>query len=104
MDTQGGTKAFFQFFKKLTGNAGHFIENYILNSYIMDLFFRGFGFVTFSDSTGVDKVLEHGTHDLDGKKVIPGTLFRFLSIPGTLFIYAFLFQGPFLGSLLFQGP
>ena len=85
MDTQGGTKAFFQFFKKLTGNAGHFIENYILNSYIMDLFFRGFGFVTFSDSTGVDKVLEHGTHDLDGKKVNPGTLFSFLSIPGSLF-------------------
>ena len=34
------------------------------------LFFRGFGFVTFSDTTGVDKVLAHGTHDLDGKKVI----------------------------------
>ena len=31
--------------------------------------YRGFGFVTFSDVSGVDKVLEHGTHDLDGKKV-----------------------------------
>ena len=38
----------------------------------LSLFFaryRGFGFVTFSDVSGVDKVLEHGTHDLDGKKV-----------------------------------
>lgn len=31
--------------------------------------FRGFGFITFEDSTGVDKVLAHGTHELDGKKV-----------------------------------
>ena len=31
---------------------------------------RGFGFVTFADVSGVDKVLEHGSHDLDGKKVI----------------------------------
>ena len=30
---------------------------------------RGFGFVTFSDLAGVDKVLAHGTHNLDGKKV-----------------------------------
>ena len=30
---------------------------------------RGFGFVTFADVSGVDKVLEHGAHDLDGKKV-----------------------------------
>ncbi|XP_023349099.1 RNA-binding protein Musashi homolog Rbp6 [Eurytemora carolleeae] len=36
---------------------------------------RGFGFVTFSDSTGVDKVLEHGTHDLDGKKIDPKVAF-----------------------------
>ena len=32
--------------------------------------FRGFGFVTFADVSGVDKVLEHGSHDLDGKKVV----------------------------------
>ena len=32
---------------------------------------RGFGFVTFADVSGVDKVLEHGAHDLDGKKVKP---------------------------------
>ena len=31
---------------------------------------RGFGFVTFADVSGVDKVLEHGSHDLDGKKVV----------------------------------
>ena len=30
---------------------------------------RGFGFVTFSDPNSVDKVLAHGLHDLDGKKV-----------------------------------
>jgi hypothetical protein len=34
------------------------------------LFCRGFGFVTFSELAGVDKVLAHGTHNLDGKKVI----------------------------------
>merc|ERR1719268_65751 len=32
---------------------------------------RGFGFVTFADVSGVDKVLEHGSHDLDGKKIDP---------------------------------
>ena len=37
---------------------------------------RGFGFVTFADVSGVDKVLEHGSHDLDGKKVIFS--FRFI--------------------------
>ena len=34
-----------------------------------NLSFRGFGFITFADVSGVDKVLEHGLHDLDGKKV-----------------------------------
>lgn len=33
------------------------------------LFFRGFGFVTFGDPSSVEKVLAHGTHELDGKKV-----------------------------------
>ena len=36
---------------------------------IMIITCRGFGFVTFADVSGVDKVLEHGAHDLDGKKV-----------------------------------
>ena len=30
---------------------------------------RGFGFVTFADVGGVDKVLAQNSHDLDGKKV-----------------------------------
>lgn len=30
---------------------------------------RGFGFITFGDPNSVDKVLAHGTHELDGKKV-----------------------------------
>ena len=36
---------------------------------LMMIICRGFGFVTFADVSGVDKVLEHGAHDLDGKKV-----------------------------------
>jgi len=36
---------------------------------------RGFGFVTFGDTTGVDRVLAHGTHTLDGKKIDPKVAF-----------------------------
>ena len=41
----------------------------IIVSILMMIVCRGFGFVTFADVSGVDKVLEHGAHDLDGKKV-----------------------------------
>ena len=50
----------------------NFIYPLILISFSFSLFLassRGFGFVTFSDPNAVDKVLAHGTHDLDGKKV-----------------------------------
>ena len=43
--------------------------NWIMMVIIMIITCRGFGFVTFADVSGVDKVLEHGAHDLDGKKV-----------------------------------
>lgn len=33
------------------------------------LYYRGFGFITFTDPASVDKVLAQGTHELDGKKV-----------------------------------
>ncbi|KAM7355428.1 RNA-binding protein 6 isoform 4-T5 [Cochliomyia hominivorax] len=36
---------------------------------------RGFGFITFSDPTSVDKVLAQGTHEIDGKKVDPKVAF-----------------------------
>jgi len=36
---------------------------------------RGFGFVTFADVTGVDKVLAQTAHDLDGKKIDPKVAF-----------------------------
>jgi len=36
---------------------------------------RGFGFVTFSDPAGVNKVLAQGTHELDGKKIDPKVAF-----------------------------
>lgn len=36
---------------------------------------RGFGFVTFADPASVDKVLAHGTHELDGKKIDPKVAF-----------------------------
>jgi len=36
---------------------------------------RGFGFVTFAGGEGVDRVLAHGTHTLDGKKIDPKVAF-----------------------------
>ncbi|CAO1367954.1 unnamed protein product [Diamesa serratosioi] len=36
---------------------------------------RGFGFITFGDPSSVDKVLAHGTHELDGKKIDPKVAF-----------------------------
>jgi len=36
---------------------------------------RGFGFVTFSDPSAVDKILAQGTHELDGKKIDPKVAF-----------------------------
>ncbi|XP_015785990.1 RNA-binding protein Musashi homolog Rbp6 [Tetranychus urticae] len=36
---------------------------------------RGFGFVTFADSSAVDKVLTNGPHELDGKKIDPKIAF-----------------------------
>ncbi|RVE54839.1 hypothetical protein evm_000606, partial [Chilo suppressalis] len=36
---------------------------------------RGFGFITFGDPAGVDKVLAQGTHELDGKKIDPKVAF-----------------------------
>ncbi|XP_070499611.1 RNA-binding protein Musashi homolog Rbp6-like isoform X1 [Chironomus tepperi] len=36
---------------------------------------RGFGFITFADPSSVDKVLAHGTHELDGKKIDPKVAF-----------------------------
>ena len=55
---------------------------------------RGFGFVTFADVSGVDKVLEHGAHDLDGKKVkLSETSFHNILIYNvyyTIYIYMIL--------------
>ncbi|XP_044015819.1 RNA-binding protein Musashi homolog Rbp6 isoform X7 [Aphidius gifuensis] len=36
---------------------------------------RGFGFITFADPASVDKVLSHGNHELDGKKIDPKVAF-----------------------------
>ena len=37
--------------------------------YFSSLFFRGFGFVTYTDPASVDKVLANGPHELDQKLV-----------------------------------
>lgn len=42
---------------------------------------RGFGFVTYADTEGVDKVLEFGSHELDGKKIDPKVAFPRRSNP-----------------------
>jgi len=42
---------------------------------------RGFGFVTYSDAEGVDKVIEFGSHELDGKKIDPKVAFPKRSNP-----------------------
>ncbi|KAL1501854.1 hypothetical protein ABEB36_007101 [Hypothenemus hampei] len=47
----------------------------------------GFGFITFTDPSSVDKVLAQGTHELDGKKMVTRTKKIFvggLSAPTTL--------------------
>ncbi|CAI4224698.1 unnamed protein product [Auanema sp. JU1783] len=36
---------------------------------------RGFGFITFSDASSVDKVLAQDDHELDGKKIDPKVAF-----------------------------
>ena len=48
------------------------------------IYFRGFGFVTFADVGGVDKVLAQNSHDLDGKKV--GGVRESESLLGQLFV------------------
>ena len=48
------------------------------------IYFRGFGFVTFADVGGVDKVLAQNSHDLDGKKV--GGVIESESLQGQLFV------------------
>merc|ERR550519_570584 len=42
---------------------------------------RGFGFVTYADADGVDKVIEFGSHELDGKKIDPKVAFPKRSNP-----------------------
>lgn len=54
-------------FKLLFKNLSYFYHKTKFNIFV--LIFRGFGFVTFADPASVDKVLENGPHELDGKKV-----------------------------------
>ena len=43
--------------------------------------FRGFGFVTFADNEAVEKVIQFGIHNLDGKKIDPKVAFPKESTP-----------------------
>ena len=43
--------------------------------------FRGFGFVTFTDTDSVEKVMQYGIHNLDGKKIDPKVAFPKESTP-----------------------
>lgn len=52
------------------------------------LYCRGFGFITFSDPASVDKVLAHGSHELDGKKV-RNSKNRFNALESTIAILLF---------------
>ena len=42
---------------------------------------RGFGFVTFTDTESVEKVMQYGIHNLDGKKIDPKVAFPKESTP-----------------------
>ena len=42
---------------------------------------RGFGFVTFADPEAVEKVIQFGVHNLDGKKIDPKVAFPKESTP-----------------------
>ena len=42
---------------------------------------RGFGFVTYADSEAVEKVIQFGIHNLDGKKIDPKVAFPKESTP-----------------------
>ena len=42
---------------------------------------RGFGFVTFADTEAVEKVIQFGIHNLDGKKIDPKVAFPKESTP-----------------------
>ena len=42
---------------------------------------RGFGFVTYADNEAVEKVIQFGIHNLDGKKIDPKVAFPKESTP-----------------------